>query len=111
MLAAPNSNSTAEQEVASVNVSKKGEVLGQAKLNDGKTSVFPNPTNLSVTIETNEFEPTATLELLDAAGKVLQKQSLNNGQLDLSTYEAGAYNLRLSSATNLKTLRIVKVCH
>ena len=104
-------NSTAEQEVASGNVSKNGEVLGQVKPNEGQTNVFPNPTSLGVTIETNEFEPTATLELLDATGKILQKQALNNGLLDLTAYDSGAYNVRLSSATNLKVIRIVKVCN
>ena len=108
-LALPNST-LAESGAISANVSKKGEVLGQAKLNEGRTNVSPNPTSLGVTIETDEFGPTATLELLDATGKVLQRQPLNNGQLDLTAYEAGTYNLRLSSATNLKTLRIVKVC-
>lgn len=78
---------------------------------DGKEftfiNVYPNPTTSSVTIDMNVDN--ATIELVDAQGKIISVSTINNGgTIDLTNAERGVYFLRVRSENGETTKRIVK---
>ncbi len=70
-------------------------------------NVYPNPTNGSVTVTMNaEF---ASIELVDAQGKVIAVSTVNNGGIvDLTSVERGVYFLRVKTEKGQTTQRVVK---
>ena len=78
---------------------------------DGKEftfiNVYPNPTTSSVIVDMNVDN--ATIELVDAQGKVISVSTINNGgTIDLTNAERGVYFLRVRSENGETTKRIVK---
>ena len=78
---------------------------------DGKEftfiNVYPNPTTSSVIVEMNVDN--ATIELVDAQGKVISVTTINNGgTIDLTNAERGVYFLRVRSENGETVKRIVK---
>ncbi|MFN5982802.1 MAG: T9SS type A sorting domain-containing protein [Fluviicola sp.] len=78
---------------------------------DGKEftfiNVYPNPTTSSVIVDMNVDN--ATIELVDAQGKVIYVSTINNGgTIDLTNAERGVYFLRVRSENGETTKRIVK---
>ncbi len=70
-------------------------------------SVFPNPTNNNVTVI---FSATnASIEVLDAQGKLLQTVNAKSGdQISLANYQTGVYFIKVSSTNGSKLERVVK---
>ncbi len=63
-------------------------------------AIFPNPTNSSVTIHTNNTELFGkTIQLYDALGRRLQHTTLQNSEqtIDLSEYPSGVYILQIGN--------------
>jgi len=70
-------------------------------------SVFPNPTHNEVTVVMSASA--ATIEVVDAQGKLLQvTQVISGGKVDLSAYETGVYFLRIKTENGSVLERIVK---
>lgn len=66
--------------------------------------IFPNPTYANITIELQTLQPDAQLEVYDMQGKMLQQQIVSDKHfvLDMSSYKAGLYVLRIvQEGTNL----------
>jgi hypothetical protein len=62
--------------------------------------IYPNPTRDLVNIQWDFMNDNTYLSLFDNAGKLITTQKLNNQMLhilDLSGYENGVYQLRLSN--------------
>jgi len=76
-----------------------------------QASVYPNPVEGILTIETGTSADNASYQLFDASGKQLMHQSLTAplGRLDLSQLPAGVYLLRLNQGNNhARSFTIVK---
>ncbi|MEM9836593.1 MAG: YCF48-related protein [Bacteroidota bacterium] len=74
--------------------------------------VFPNPTNGFVQLELPELATgeIATLQIIDAQGRVLQQRQLQTDlpTIDLTDYPAGMYAFHLRGQDWLRTGRIIK---
>jgi len=70
-------------------------------------SVYPNPTEDFVTL--NMTAANATIEVVDAQGKILQTSTVDNGgTLSLASYETGMYILRVTTENGTSIERISK---
>jgi hypothetical protein len=75
-------------------------------------NVFPNPVNDLLIIQLNGLNKTdAQVELLDLNGRLITKQTINQGStigyIDVSTIYSGNYLLRITSTNQVKTFSIV----
>ena len=71
--------------------------------------IYPNPTNGTVQIQNTEFL-IQDVEIYDAYGKLLNVVSVNDNTavLDLSSYAAGTYFVRVVTENGVVTKRVVK---
>jgi hypothetical protein len=75
--------------------------------------IYPNPTRDLVNIQWDFVNENTYLTVFDNTGKLLSTQKLNNQtlqMLDLSGYENGVYQLRLSNenAVIVKAIAVVR---
>lgn len=92
-------------EIKNVRLNSKGIAIG----------VYPNPVknyaNLSIDLEQDAI---ATITINDAAGKQMQNiqmqlfKGMNNKQINMGGIAAGSYMLKVQTATETKTIPIVK---
>ncbi len=83
------------------------DYIGLTENTDASIQVFPNPTNSDVTITMTATE--ATVEVVDAQGKLLQAVTVVNGEkVNLSSYETGVYFLRIRTVNGSTLERVVK---
>lgn len=81
--------------------------IGLDEITKDNIVVYPNPTQNEVTINMTASE--ASLELVDAQGKVLQKLAVVSGdKISLASYERGVYFLNMRTVNGLSTVRVVK---
>jgi len=75
-------------------------------------SVYPNPTTSTINIQSLDFQTDdMTVEIHDIAGRTLFSQQFehsNNLLIDLSSFPAGLYLMKISSAKKIYTYKIVK---
>ena len=69
-------------------------------------SVYPNPTNGSITINVNEYNGEFKTELFDVTGRMLKQG--NQKQMSLHEYPDGIYFLKLIFENQTKDIRIIK---
>jgi hypothetical protein len=83
------------------------DYIGLTENTDASIQVFPNPTNSDVTITMTATE--ATVEVVDAQGKLLQAVTVVSGEkVNLSSYETGVYFLRIRTVNGSTLERVVK---
>ena len=75
-------------------------------------STYPNPAQDVVNVALNNMPDQVNLEVIDAAGRVIYRKTLNNGleathQLNTSGWEAGQYFLRLQAGEVLLRERVI----
>ena len=77
---------------------------------DGDVTVYPNPTRNRVTIGTTNMLSVEKLDIYDAYGKLLATVNVNDAdaEVDLSTYAAGTYFIRITTDKGVVTKRVVK---
>ncbi|MCK6648717.1 MAG: T9SS type A sorting domain-containing protein [Bacteroidia bacterium] len=70
-------------------------------------SVFPNPTIDIVNVQFSSNQKNTVVELYSVEGKLLEKHAVNsrNLELNLSTYPAGSYFLRINDSDTHKLLK------
>ncbi len=74
-------------------------------------TVFPNPTNASLNIQSTKKLSNATIKLYNITGQIiLQKTNLSgdNFTVDLSEYAKGIYILEISSSEGVERVKVVK---
>ena len=78
--------------------------------NDSMFSMYPNPANDVLIIETSENMNNAVFTLMDASGKEMQQRFMNGVklELDLSAIEAGVYFIRIIDGENISTKKLIK---
>jgi len=83
-------------------------LAGLAKQNN--LMLFPNPASGLFTIEWNNQNTQSTIEVFNMNGvRVLQKQSYQNREvMDLSTYPAGVYMVRVSNSQSVMQTKLIK---
>ncbi len=74
--------------------------------NDGKVSLFPNPTSDKVTIQ---CEGMTMLEVYSAEGKLVQRIKVDGDAYELSGLESGVYTLRIMKGESAFIRRVVKM--
>jgi hypothetical protein len=75
--------------------------------NANNISLFPNPTSDVVSV--NMIAANATIEVVDAQGKILQTSIIeNDGTLSLASYETGMYIFRITTENGTSIHRISK---
>ena len=74
--------------------------------NDGKVSLFPNPTADKVTIQ---CEGMTMLEVYSAEGKLVQRVKVDGDAYELSGLESGVYTLRIMKGESAFIRRVVKM--
>jgi subtilisin-like proprotein convertase family protein len=78
-------------------------------------SVFPNPTNGTVTVNTYGLNNDMySLKVMNSLGQVLKQMEVKENkayELDLSVYEAGVYFVNLSGADKNETTKIILTKH
>ena len=77
------------------------------KKSAGTISVFPNPSTGSIYLDLPEASASSIL-LIDIRGKVLQRFATDQRRLDLAAYPTGVYFLQITTATESRTLRVLK---
>ncbi len=81
--------------------------IGIKENNSGIVDVFPNPTHDNVTITMSA--PSASVQIMDAQGKVLNTVSIKTGDIvSLAKYETGVYFLKITTDSGSTLERIVK---
>jgi hypothetical protein len=73
-------------------------------------SVYPNPTNGDFSIDLGENNPSVTIQITDVTGRVIQRNSYNEGQLLNLKLDApkGVYLLTVESDNKKAVVRLVK---
>ena len=74
--------------------------------NEGKVSLFPNPTSDKVTIQ---CEGMTMLEVYSAEGKLVQRIKVDGDAYELSGLESGVYTLRIMKGESAFIRRVVKM--
>ena len=74
--------------------------------NEGKVSLFPNPTSDKVTIQ---CEGMTMLEVYSAEGKLVQRVKVDGDAYELSGLESGVYTLRIMKGESAFIRRVVKM--
>lgn len=74
--------------------------------NDGKVSLFPNPTSDKVTIQ---CEGMTMLEVYSAEGKLVQRIKVDGDAYELGGLESGVYTLRIMKGESAFIRRVVKM--
>ncbi|MCQ2284833.1 MAG: fibronectin type III domain-containing protein, partial [Bacteroidales bacterium] len=75
---------------------------------DGNISIFPNPTTGMVQVSSSKFQ-VSSVDVYDVYGKLLKTDAMiGNNTVDLSSYAAGVYFLRVSTENGVVTKRVVK---
>ncbi len=83
------------------------------EFNNGIT-IFPNPTNGTVTIDSAISIENATISVYDVMGRVLTNETSTNTinanriSLDISKFSSGAYFVTINNGNRLATKRIIK---
>lgn len=79
--------------------------------NGGEVSIYPNPANdyVNIAVPANISSANATVEVTDAIGKVVMKESINTGvtTLRITTLEDGVYFFKVIA--NNQTVKVGKV--
>jgi hypothetical protein len=73
--------------------------------------IYPNPTTGTVTVSFNNMqEGQFSLELLDATGRLMTRQLIQNNstQVSLKSYESGIYIIRISNGNRQSIHRVIK---
>jgi len=79
-----------------------------------KISIYPNPAKTTVSLQCGEgFENIVTLKIADIFGRVVYTKVFNNISnsrvvVDVSTYAAGMYTLRVDDKTGREVFKIIK---
>jgi|ERR1035437_249823 hypothetical protein len=75
-------------------------------------SVYPNPTNTTINIALSQdsLETESTLVLYDMSGKIVYstKTSSLQSQIDVSTFDAGTYLLKITRGKKYATFNVLK---
>ncbi len=83
------------------------DYIGIKEVSQDMISVYPNPTRDFVTV--NMTAANATIEVVDAQGKILQTSNVENGgTLSLASYETGMYIFRITTENGTSIHRISK---
>jgi hypothetical protein len=86
-----------------------GEVDGVEE-NAMSFAMFPNPTQGELTLQINGFHTQATIQILDAAGRVVLAESnlvlQGNKVLDVSDLSSGTYNVMVSDERGVLVRRL-----
>ena len=74
-------------------------------------SVYPNPTADQVTVSVGHSVADMRYELYSMDGRLLQKGSVNEGELsiEMRTYAAGSYVMRIAAGKSENNYKIVKL--
>ena len=80
----------------------RGVVANINVVEAASANTYPNPAQDVVNVALNNMPDQVNLEVIDAAGRVIYRETLNNGleathQLNTSEWEAGQYFLRLQA--------------
>ncbi len=74
---------------------------------DNSISIFPNPSNGIVNVQIENTSGNFTVEVMDITGKLMQTVNTNASRtIDISSYQAGIYFVRVSTDTASQTKRI-----
>lgn len=100
-------NSAYEDSFSVVNF-KAIDVLNTSNFKMNETTVFPNPTNANLLLESNAVINRITL--LNLLGQLIEVKELSqkNGFLDLSSYHAGTYLLVVENEYGTVTKKVIK---
>lgn len=89
----------------------RGQNVGIDDREEVSVSVFPNPANNSIYIDAGELNGDYTLQIFDQTGRVVDenKGTLGNQllQQDVSSFAAGLYNLKLTTAKQTATTKLL----
>ena len=78
-------------------------------------TVFPNPTQSTITVTIGELTESATFRISDVLGKLIYTRRItsydlqkNSFKLDMSSFHNGVYMVTMKTKTASKTIRVVK---
>lgn len=73
-------------------------------------SVYPNPTEGEVTIESEHFAPNSVVTILDLQGRQVQSSTLNTSKaaIDISNLAQGVYFIRIEDADKIGVQQLIK---
>ena len=85
-------------------------IVGITNTNVGRLSIFPNPTNGSLTIETNQPDH-HSIEIISLSGQVIYRTEMEgrSKQIDLSPFSKGIYFITIRSKDFVTTSKIIKL--
>ena len=86
-----------------------GVGVGIANSKADRLSIFPNPTNDLITIETNYTNP-SSVEIISLSGQLIYRTEMKgtSKQIDLSPFSKGIYIVTLRSKEFVRTEKVVK---
>ena len=88
------------------------DCLGEDENELGTLEVFPNPVSDVLTIQNLNIEGKATIELIDAQGKIISTNIVSgifgNYELDMTELESGMYFVKIVTDNTAQKVRVVK---
>lgn len=83
--------------------------LNELEKNKISFSVFPNPTNGKLTIETEELAEPTVISIANILGEVILNESLTSSQqtINLSGVKSGVYSITLKSLNKVSTQKLI----
>ncbi|XOV68364.1 MAG: T9SS type A sorting domain-containing protein [Fluviicola sp.] len=104
----PQGGGTPITETSLVLSQEDGVFVGMDELESFDFTVAPNPANDIVTVF-GDFDASATAQLTDASGRVINSFDVSNGQsIDVSNLNSGMYLLSINNAGQTTTKTVVK---
>lgn len=82
---------------------------GVTTIETRSSRLVPNPASDQVRIERTDTRP-ATLTITDVQGRIVREETISGSRhnVELAGLKAGVYLLRIATASELETLRLVK---
>jgi hypothetical protein len=86
-----------------------GCLLNTETVDENSFSIYPNPTNGLVTIETKDFTEGYTFTVFDISGKLLLSDSIESqlSTFDLSTFTKGIYIIELNNGSKSSHQKLI----
>jgi hypothetical protein len=82
--------------------------VNRDQINHSSIIIYPNPSTDKITLKGIDFNQVMATEIFDCFGKTIVKEGNPNNELDISSLPPGVYFLKISTAKEIFTSKIIK---
>jgi hypothetical protein len=85
--------------------------VNEGSIMNNDFTIYPSLTSDKVTIQVSRINPNTSVEVMDAAGKILFHESIKNASwsVDINSYKSGIYLLRVVNGESVSVHKVIKM--